>query len=62
MVRLRVTMKQMRWHVKEVNQEETCEDGADEMNPEVLHSDGSNDMYLIEWDDENITGENIKIN
>ena len=35
MVRV-VIMNEMRWHVKEVNQEETGEDWADEMNPRKL--------------------------
>jgi len=32
-------MKQMRCYVKEMNQEETGEDGADEMNSEVDFKD-----------------------
>jgi len=47
-------MNEMRWHAKEVNQEETGEDRADEMNQEVsskdeVMRDGKNDLWF--WDE-----------
>jgi len=50
MVRVVMT-KEIRWLVKEVNQEETGEDGADEINPEFdskdsVVRDGKNDPWF----------------